>query len=560
MDLWNEDISDIVLLMLVFAVGWALFQPGSPLAWLSLQLVQRPTGATKKVVDEFLVAHSPPACEELTQAVAEVTDPRLRVASSTGAQSSTVADLTFPEAAATPPGRSLSHCDEVASASTRLGELVNADIALVRAYGRQRRADLAVDLWWMRHREEELQEVQQPQDGASASQLYCAALEACISCGDFESAARLVRGNAWRAPLSIAGQTALLALARWFARRQDLASARQCVAAVQCAGGSVSFATIRTLLHASARGNDMVQASELFRELVSSGIDPDLSTYSTMIRGYCSTGHLEEAMVFLHAMRRRGLTPDAPLFEALLDRCASKGMTCLTEQVLADMEASGLHPSSSTLASLARLYGGQGQLDRALAAFEELPHRHGFEADAHAYGALIAACMGDGRPDLALEVFDRMSRAGCQASARTYEILVHVCLRRGDLNRAVSLVDDALGLHAAAASDTVPHILPSSGGAQRVLLEPKVVEELLRLIGRRREVRSLGVPLLQRLQAVGFEVPASLAEAMLRSAGPPSLGAASSSPLAHRRAEMQRWRSSFPSIEAAAAAADEAVH
>lgn len=407
-------------------------------------------------------------------------------------------------------------------------------VVLARAYGKEKRADLAVELW--RREEEESSE--------DTEELYSAALEACVGTGDFEAATRLARGAEWRSPRNLPGQQALLALARWLARRQDVALARLCVSSVRSAGGTPDLATLRGLLTASARCADMAQARVLFEEIVSKGFTPDLRTYSAMIRGYCAIGSLEKALGHFDAMRALGVLPDTSTFDAMLDACASRNMLELTEKVLSDMEAARVPPSNMTLAILVRLYGTRGELEQALEIFEELPKRHGLEVSNHAHGALVAACLSAGRRDLALAAFRRMAEAGCRASARTFESLITSCVSHGDLEEAVQLVDDALALDSGAPADSSSgDEQPQAPPPRRVLLDTAPVEDLLRLIGRRRQAKRLGVPLLNRLQAAGFTVSDRIGEALVRSA---ELGdGAPPSHLERRRAERQSWCQDF---------------
>merc|ERR1740138_873971 len=121
-----------------------------------------------------------------------------------------------------------------------------------------------------------------------------------------------------------------------------------------------------------------------------------------MIRGFCAIGNVEEAMAYFRQMRDQGIMPDVPLFDGLLDGCASRNMLSLTQQVLADMAALGLTPSNTTLAILVRFHGQRGELARSIAIFKELPRQHGFTVNAHAYGALVSACLAANRADLAL--------------------------------------------------------------------------------------------------------------------------------------------------------------
>jgi len=372
-----------------------------------------------------------------------------------------------------------------------------------------------------------------------APELYGAALEACVGSGEFGLALDVARSAGWHAPAASSGQAALLRLARWLAQQQDVAQAHRCAASVRRAGGAVDAATLRSLVSACARNAKMDLASDFFMDVTGGGLSPDCATFSIMIRGYCAVGDMDRAVSFFHAMRRQGMVPETSTFDVILDSCACRNLPDLAEKILSDMVSVGVRPSSATVAIMVRVHSARGELGRAAEVFRELPERYGVEVDGRAYNAFVFACLSNGDVGLAMDTFDAMTRKGCFASARLYEALIEGCLRRGDLARAVGLVDEALGLRAA------PGALDPASGAplpqRQVLLERRVVEDLLRLIGRRRRAGSLGAPLAARLAAVGFEVSEDLLASLARAAEQ-GLAGAPPSPSEARRAEWSRWR------------------
>eukprot|EP00429_Kryptoperidinium_foliaceum_P039203 CAMPEP_0176177248 /NCGR_PEP_ID=MMETSP0120_2-20121206/90804_1 /TAXON_ID=160619 /ORGANISM="Kryptoperidinium foliaceum, Strain CCMP 1326" /LENGTH=755 /DNA_ID=CAMNT_0017515341 /DNA_START=138 /DNA_END=2403 /DNA_ORIENTATION=+ len=405
---------------------------------------------------------------------------------------------------------------------------------LARAHGRERRADLAADLWRDRCAALGLAVGAGENDSVTFDEplplpeLYTAALEACVSSGDFSSAWRLASASGWRAPATADGQAAMLALSRWLAKHQGVGVARRCIEGVRRAGGEPGPQALRVLFAASARAGDMKQAGELFGELMAtSRTVPDFASYSLMVRGFGAIGDVENAMRYFQEMRQHGHCPEAALFDAILNACAARNLLGLAEEVLADMEASGARPTSATLAALVRLHAARGAPAAAAAIFEELPRRHGFEPDVRAYHALISACLSAGSTDLAFGVLSTMCRNGCIPTAKTYETLTMAALREGDLARAASLVEDALSL-AADAAPTGAHGEegPDAGAAgaaaaataAAAVLERRVIEELLELTGRRREASTIGIPLLAKLQQAGVAVSARVSEALAQAA------------------------------------------
>lgn len=405
---------------------------------------------------------------------------------------------------------------------------------LIRVYGQDRRADLAVDLWEMRCAELDL-DLADGDDSTPppAAELYGASLEACARAGDFESAARAASSTGWKVPACRHGQAAFLALARWYARRQDVNQALVCYEAVRSITGNADLPTHRAVLVASVRSADMARADMLFQDLIQSGINPDGATFSAMICGHCSAGNIDKAMHHFRLLRDRGIVPTAPLFDAILDGCAWMNMPALVEQVLADMEGAGVRPSTTTLSILMRLHGSNRDTEKALELFDEIPKKHGLKLDGHAFGSLISVCLKNDVFDMAWNAFERMQKDGCVAHARIYDNLIGACLRRGLLDNAVQVILEAMG--------TCKEQLPEEPAAPRMRLEPKTIEETLTAVGRRRQAARLGMPLIEQLTAAGVEVPETLVDAMSHGASQESC--LCSSELHSRRMQRQSWRS-----------------
>merc|ERR1719163_542479 len=207
--------------------------------------------------------------------------------------------------------------------------------------------------------------------------------------------------------------------------------------------------TYNTLIDACARVGEMAKASALFRDMCEQGVDPDLITYSTVVKGYCCQGDMEQAIQLFALMQKRNIKPDAILFNSILDGCARKRMRTLTEQVLRDMEEAKVAPSNFTLSILVKLYGREGDLNRAFEVVEQYPAKYGFRANTTVYTCLMSSCVSNERLDRGLKVFEMMKEAKCAPDAKTYSTLINGCLRKGSLAEAVKLVDDAISPDAA---------------------------------------------------------------------------------------------------------------
>lgn len=333
--------------------------------------------------------------------------------------------------------------------------------------------------------------------------------------------------------LDVPGQLYHLALARERARRQDIKGAGNCIEAVRSAGGQVDQRTLRLFIAACARAGKMEKAVACFQRAAVEGSAPGARSFVALIRGLCSQGCVHEALQFFNLMLQWGYRPDASLVDALLECCVARAQLELAEHVISVMGSYHLRPSNTTLAASLRLCFARGELDQALEVFQEMPASFGFVPNAYVHGVLISMCHSLGKSESALQVYERMLSRGCRPDARTYECLVRCCFGIGRFSEAVSLVDAALGLREPDGQTPPP---------RRTYIDSCVVEELLGALGRRGLARSLGAPLLRRLQASNFEISEDVATALVRAAEAETQQAASESVLQQRRIQFQHWR------------------
>merc|ERR1719199_867437 len=322
-------------------------------------------------------------------------------------------------------------------------------------------------------------------------------IDACVNNEDLEAATKLFAEMRTEIPNYSRGASVFGALVKGFAQRKEVHRAMEFYEEMRGDPMTCNLVTYNPLIDACARVGDVSKAAKLFKDMCERGVDPDLITYSTVIKAYAVQGDLEQAIQLFTLMRKRGIKPDAILFNSILDCCARKQMRTLAEQVLHDMEEANVAPSNFTLSILVKLYGRGGDVERALEICEAYPAKYGFEMNTTVYTCLMTTCITNNRLKEALELFKTMKgKKNALPDARAYTTIIEGCLRKGDLEAAVRLVDDAMCL------DGAPGL---SGGAPCVQLEAETIEHVLLGISRQQRSEELGAPLLARLRTAGFE-------------------------------------------------------
>eukprot|EP00927_Polykrikos_kofoidii_P001139 TRINITY_DN10417_c0_g1_i3.p1 TRINITY_DN10417_c0_g1~~TRINITY_DN10417_c0_g1_i3.p1 ORF type:complete len:1154 (-),score=184.80 TRINITY_DN10417_c0_g1_i3:46-3072(-) len=393
--------------------------------------------------------------------------------------------------------------------STGVVPSTHARAMLIRAYGHARRPDRAWALW------------REVTGGGSVvgdsvdAEVFASMVEACLAVADLSGAAAVLRQCHPRLEAYHCSPAIFMAFVKTCAQNKR---SRLAVDLYWEVKDSIicTKVTYNTLIDSLVRQDDMERADELFRNMAVQGVAPDLITFSTLIRGYCSQGDLEQGLQLLGVMQRRGITPDAVLFNSILDGCAHKQMRALTEQVLRDMEAANVAPSNSTLSILVKLYGRCGDLDAAFRVVQAYPKTFCFRVNVQVYTCLMSACISCGDHSRAFEVYDTMLRDGLKGDARTCRTMLSGCLRHGDVDGAVRIVDDALRQ-----SGGITPRANTGGCCNGVdkfmalpLLGKEVLEGVLLMSVRHGRAGDVALPLLRRLQVAGVCISQRVVDAV----------------------------------------------
>merc|ERR1719262_1013686 len=268
---------------------------------------------------------------------------------------------------------------------------------------------------------------------------FAAMVDACVSNGAAEDALEVFRTMKTEIPDFTTPSGIYLQLIKVLAQRKEQAKAMEVYEDMRTSRVQPNLATFNALIDVCARNGDVERAAALFRDMCALGVTPDLITYSTVIKGYCIQGDLEQAIQLFTLMRKRGIQPDAVLFNSIIDGAARKQMTSLVEQVLGDMEGSGIAPSNFTLSILIKLYGRNQDLDTAQRYVEEMPKKYGFEPNAQVYTCLAAAYAGCGRMALAYEAFRKITAP----DAKGFTTVINGALKHNDVSGALGFLEQA---------------------------------------------------------------------------------------------------------------------
>lgn len=203
--------------------------------------------------------------------------------------------------------------------------------------------------------------------------------------------------------------------------------------------------SFNALLSAYVNSRKVDEAMKVFKELPEKlGITPDLVTYNTMIKAVCRKGSMEDILSILEEVERNGLEPDMITFNTLLEEFYRRDLFGEGDRIWDLMKSKSLVPNVRSYNSRVR---GLTRNKRFADAVEltGVMRAEGVSPDVHTYNAFITGYRGDNNLEEALKWYDEMKEAGLTPDTVTYCLLIPLVCKKGDLERAVEMSEEAIG-------------------------------------------------------------------------------------------------------------------
>jgi pentatricopeptide repeat protein len=178
------------------------------------------------------------------------------------------------------------------------------------------------------------------------------------------------------------------------------------------------------------------KAREAFDELQ---IRDDVS-WNALISGYIQHGLGDEALKCFDLMRSDGVSPNALTYASILKACSIVRSLEIGERIHAEItKESALRKDLSVGTALVDMYAKFGELEKAKAAFEELPVK-----TVVSWTALMAGYGQSGEAATVLELFGEMRKQEIAPNPVTMLVLLAACSHAGLLEEGEKLFDDML--------------------------------------------------------------------------------------------------------------------
>jgi pentatricopeptide repeat protein len=187
----------------------------------------------------------------------------------------------------------------------------------------------------------------------------------------------------------------------------------------------VSYNALINAMTSRGRHEDAI---DLFYKMKQAGVKPDKFSYTALVRAVLDEGDVEE---LLYDMREEGVTPDVITYNTVIKALCEQRKIVGAKKIVTLMERSGVAPDSITYGLLMTGLLQGGSPSAALTLFETACSDQRTAAvteNVYLFTTAISAAAALGDHDRALELVSRMNSMGIVPNLKTMTALVGACL------------------------------------------------------------------------------------------------------------------------------------
>ncbi|WVZ74192.1 hypothetical protein U9M48_022405 [Paspalum notatum var. saurae] len=179
----------------------------------------------------------------------------------------------------------------------------------------------------------------------------------------------------------------------------------------------------------------------------SHGVAQDLPLFNSLLDALVKSRHAGKAASLVRALEQR-FPPDAVTYNTLADGWCRVKDTSRALDILRQMVESGIAPTKATYNIILKGFFRSGQLQHAWDFFLQMKkrgcHDDNCKPDVVSYTTVLHGLGVAGQLDKARKVFDDMSKEGCMPSTATYNALIQVTCKKGNVVDALAVFDDMI--------------------------------------------------------------------------------------------------------------------
>ncbi|CAA7399236.1 unnamed protein product [Spirodela intermedia] len=187
-----------------------------------------------------------------------------------------------------------------------------------------------------------------------------------------------------------------------------------------------------TMVLVYSQCGELLSARKMFDEMP----ERNTATWSCMISGYAKNGHFEEALDLFRSMQLEKVRANEAAMVGVLTSCANLGTLEGGKMAHEYMVRHNIVLNLILGTALVEMYAKCGDIQRAIAIFEQLPER-----DWLSWTTMITGLAMHGCTLMALEYFSKMVGAGVAPRAITFTAVLSVCSHGGLVSRGFELFE-----------------------------------------------------------------------------------------------------------------------
>jgi pentatricopeptide repeat protein len=147
----------------------------------------------------------------------------------------------------------------------------------------------------------------------------------------------------------------------------------------------------------------------------------------------------EEALSVVESMKTKGLERDGAVYASAIAVCGAAGQWAKGVQLLEEAVADWPYGLTPNMFNAAISTCCRGEAWEMVTRVVGLMEQHGVAWDSYTYSALMDAYAKSGRPDEALQLFDKMVDQGVQADRVAYTVAMSLYVRQGQFDKVLQL-------------------------------------------------------------------------------------------------------------------------
>ncbi|WOL05952.1 hypothetical protein Cni_G14683 [Canna indica] len=219
-----------------------------------------------------------------------------------------------------------------------------------------------------------------------------------------------------------------------------------------------SVVTWSAMIAGCATHGRVGEALQMFKQMRTSGVQPNQITWNGLLVGFNRSGHPQETVLTMRRMHSEGFEMDEVCISSTLSAVADMESVAIGSQIHGYVIKAGLEVNSSVLSALVDSYGKCGRTEEMVRVFDEVG-----SVDVGSCNALIAGLSRNSRADDALKAFKEFKAQGIELNVVSWTSTVACCSQNGKDMEALELFREMQAAGVDPNAVTIPCLLPACG-------------------------------------------------------------------------------------------------